>query len=204
MIALDTGWHYGDTTTPRATQPFPSPSPNHPHLPSTSFPPFLPPLLLPPPQDVVPAPVDRSLAPGDRRVPSACWSCRKQRCPKVQSALASLSAILHPSAKLFVNHDVCFCVSVCTHCILMNIFAPTPLSHRVTHARASTHTYTRTRTDAQEPFSLRSISNIYLDAEFLLTFCFWCALVNTDDCFVVCVCIDVSLKGCAHYMYTKI
>lgn len=101
MIALDTGWHDGDTTTPHVPGPFPSLPPSPPAI-LTS-----PPLPLPashPPQDVVrprcQAPLDLSVAPGDRRVPSA-------RCPRVQSALASLSATPDTSARLFVNHDVC-------------------------------------------------------------------------------------------------
>lgn len=82
-----------------------APAPHHHHSLLTSLP-------LParhPPQDIVPAPIDRSLAPGDRHMPSACWSCPKERCPKVQSALASLSATLHLSAKPFVNHNVVLC-----------------------------------------------------------------------------------------------
>ncbi len=61
-------------------------------------------------------PGDRSNAPGDRLLPSSCWSCRVLRCPKVHSchAQASLSATLYPSTELFVNHyDMR--VSMCKH-----------------------------------------------------------------------------------------
>ncbi|MEQ2314923.1 hypothetical protein AMECASPLE_016949 [Ameca splendens] len=44
------------------------------------------------PKDVVVAPIERSLTPGDRDLPSACLSCLKWICLKVQSALDLLSA----------------------------------------------------------------------------------------------------------------